>query len=146
MKQITPAETLVVGSTPFPSGPDYEGPLTLTSVEDVRGLFEGLCAVVSILELGAAANAAFAVTPSVLELLKHVCGDDPRFARVSCNLNVVSRLDMFDRSIYRTREPAPTKIGLKEVMSVRILGVPLVVVLSLVAGAFGGLIGHVLSG
>lgn len=31
-------------------------------------------------------------------------------------------------------------------MSVRIFGVPLVVVLSVVAGAFGGLIGHVLTG
>lgn len=146
MKQITPAETLVVGSTPFPDGPGFKVPLTPTSAEDVRALFEGLCAVVTILEFGAPANAAFAVTPSVLELLKLVCGDDPRFARVSCNLNVVSRLDMIDHSIYRTREPAPTKIGLKEVMSVRILGVPLVVVLSVVAGAFGWVIGHVLTG
>lgn len=82
-------------------------PLTPTSVEGVRSLFEGFCAIAETIERGAPASAAIAVTPSVMELLKHFCGDDPRFGRVAANLWVVSRENIKAHHVREEQEARP---------------------------------------
>lgn len=69
-------------------------PLTPTSEQGIRSLFEGLCAIVETIELGAPAEAGIAVTPSVRQLLQHFCQTDPRYARVVANLYVLPRTVM----------------------------------------------------
>ncbi|TPG89837.1 hypothetical protein EAH72_31150 [Pseudomonas caspiana] len=89
----------------------HQIPLTPTSVEGVRSFFEGLCAIVETIERGAPASAAIAVTPSILELLKHYCGEDPRYPRVAANLNVVSRPDIVNHRVGADRPAAQKGIG-----------------------------------
>ncbi|MDF9778872.1 hypothetical protein [Pseudomonas baetica] len=69
-------------------------PLTPTSEKGIKAFFEGLCAIVETIEQGAPAEAGIAISPSMLELLKHFCESDPRFGRVVANLYVVPRIDM----------------------------------------------------
>lgn len=69
-------------------------PLTSTSEQGIRSLFEGLCAFVETIELGAPAEAGIAVTPSVQQLLHHFCQTDPRYARMVANLYVLPRAVM----------------------------------------------------
>lgn len=69
-------------------------PLTPTSEHGIKAFFEGLCAIVDTIELGAPAEAGVAISPSMLELLKHFCESDSRYGRVVANLYVVPRIDM----------------------------------------------------
>lgn len=86
-------------------------PLTPTSEQGIKVFFEGLCAIVQTIELGAPAEAGVAISPSMLELLKHFCESDPRFGRVVANVYVVPRIDM-KRSVQRLDADRSQKIGL----------------------------------
>lgn len=69
-------------------------PLTPTSEQGIWALFEGLCAMVETLELGAPAEAGIAISPSIYQLLNHFCHTDARYARVVANLYVLPRTVM----------------------------------------------------
>lgn len=119
-------------------------PLTPTSASGVKALFEGFCAIVETIELGAPASAAIAVTPSVMDLLRHFCGDDPRYGRVAANLYVVSRKDIKDHCIWEGQPPRTRKIGFEELMGVKVLGVPLPVFFGATVACLLGLIVYIL--
>lgn len=111
--------------------------LTPTSVEGVQSFFEGLCAIVETIERGAPASAAIAVTPSVLELLKHFCGEDPRYPRVAANLNIVNRTDIINHGVYADQ---PEKITPKDLPHVPMFGVPFPIALCGAAVCLFGII------
>lgn len=60
--------------------------LTPVSEDGVRALFEGLAAVHETAVFGAPGAAGIAITPSLCELLRQYCGNDPRFAGVMANI------------------------------------------------------------
>lgn len=77
--------------TPVYHTPSLSTPATR---EGVLALFEGLWGIHGTLRLGAPAQAAIALTPSLVYLLEQHCGGDPRFKVVMAEVRVVDRLTL----------------------------------------------------
>lgn len=72
---------------------------TPISEDGVRALFEGLAAVHEATVFGAPAAAAIAITPSLIALLQHYCGHDPRYAAIMTNIWAMEYRSMKEHSI-----------------------------------------------
>lgn len=88
--------------------PVYHTPAMSTPAtrEGIVALFEGLCGIRNTLCLGAPAQAAIALTPSLVYLLEQHCGNDPRFKAVIAEVWVVDRLTLVNASADRIKPKA----------------------------------------
>lgn len=112
--------------------PVYHTPSMLTPAtrEGVLALFEGLCGIQGTLRLGAPAQAAIGLTPSLVYLLEQHCIDDPRFKAVMAEVRVVDRLTLVnasaDRSKPKVAGATSRSVWLFSILA-RVIGVALII-------------------
>lgn len=120
--------------------PVYHTPAMSTPAtrEGIVALFEGLCGIRNTLCLGAPAQAAIALTPSLVYLLEQHCGNDPRFKSVMAEIRVVDRLTLVNASAERLNprgafKPTPSASKACRVMSIiaRLVAVALIIAVML---------------
>jgi hypothetical protein len=96
---------------------------TPASREGVLALFEGLCGMHSTLRLGAPAQAAIALTPSLVYLLEQHCGSDPRFKAVMIEVWLVDRLTLVNARADRLKPKAAGKPAASTSRGVRLFSI-----------------------
>jgi hypothetical protein len=106
--------------TPVYHTPGMSTPATR---EGVLALFEGLCGIQNTLRLGAPAQAAIGITPSLVYLLKQHCADDPRFKAVMAEVRVVDRLTLVNASTDHSKPKAAGASATTTARSVRIFSI-----------------------
>jgi len=75
---------------------DSDACLTPISEDGIRALFEGFCAMQNTLYVGGFAEAAIAVSPSIWDLIKQFCGNDPRYP------DVMSKICLMDYAVMKS--------------------------------------------